>query len=147
MPSIVVDDAKTSTPLTESSTSVALVDDPKMAEDHGSCTIITNKSHWQAKLDDAQSRQKIVVVDFNASWCGPCRLMGPIFVELSKKYENNFIFLKVDVDEVLEVTNDWEIRAMPTFLFIKDGKEIDKIVGANKDELQKKAQFYASNQS
>lgn len=45
---------------------------------------------------------------------------------------------------VQDVTSEWEIRAMPTFLFIKDGKQIDKIVGANKDELEKKVQYYAS---
>uniref|UniRef100_A0A7I4CX43 Thioredoxin domain-containing protein n=1 Tax=Physcomitrium patens TaxID=3218 RepID=A0A7I4CX43_PHYPA len=84
-----------------------------------------------------------VLVDFTATWCGPCRLMAPIFVELSKKYEN-IIFLKVDVDEVKDVTSQWEVRAMPTFIFIKDGKSIHKVVGANKDELEKKCQQFAS---
>jgi thioredoxin 1 len=69
--------------------------------------------------------------------------MSPIFVELSRKYEN-LIFLKVDVDEVADVTSEWDIRAMPTFLFIKDGKQVDRIVGANKDELDKKVQHYDS---
>jgi thioredoxin 1 len=83
------------------------------------------------------------VVDFTATWCGPCRVMSPIFIELSKKY-TNLIFLKVDVDEVADVTSEWDIRAMPTFLFIKDGKQVDKIVGASKEELDKKVQHYAS---
>jgi hypothetical protein len=48
---------------------------------------------------------------------------------------------------VQEVTTEWEIRAMPTFLFIKDGKQIDKIVGANKADLEKKCHYYATNQS
>lgn len=48
---------------------------------------------------------------------------------------------------VQDVTTEWEIRAMPTFLFINNGKQIDKVVGANKDELEKKIHHYATNQS
>jgi thioredoxin-like negative regulator of GroEL len=48
------------------------------------------------------------------------------------------------LDFVQDVTSEWDIRAMPTFLFIKDGKQVDRIVGANKDELDKKVQHYAS---
>jgi len=114
-----------------------------MAGDHGHIHIINNSSAWKAKLEEAKSTGKIVVVDFTATWCGPCRLMAPIFAELSKKFEN-LIFLKVDVDEVQDVTAEWEVRAMPTFLFIKDGKQLDKIVGANKDELERKCSQYAS---
>lgn len=111
--------------------------------DHGKVHVINNSAAWDAKLAEATSTGKIVLVDFTATWCGPCRLMAPIFVELSKKYEN-IIFLKVDVDEVKDVTSQWEVRAMPTFIFIKDGKSIHKVVGANKDELEKKCQQFAS---
>jgi thioredoxin 1 len=114
-----------------------------MAGDHGNVHVVDSKRAWDSKIDEAQSTGKVVAVDFTATWCGPCRLMSPIFTELSKKYPS-LIFLKVDVDEVPDVTSEWEIRAMPTFLFIKDGKQIDKIVGANKDELEKKVQYYAS---
>jgi thioredoxin 1 len=69
--------------------------------------------------------------------------MAPIFAELSKKFEN-LIFLKVDVDEVQDVTSKWEVRAMPTFLFIKNGEQLDKIVGANKEELERKCNQYAT---
>jgi thioredoxin-like negative regulator of GroEL len=55
-----------------------------------------------------------------------------------------FLFRKVEGDFMQDVTSAWEIRAMPTFLFIKEGKQIDKIVGANKDELDRKVQHYAS---
>ncbi|CAK9206297.1 unnamed protein product [Sphagnum troendelagicum] len=112
-----------------------------MAGDHGNVHVVDSKRAWDSKIDEAQSTGKVVVVDFTATWCGPCRLMSPIFTELSKKYPS-LIFLKVDVDEVPDVTSEWEIRAMPTFLFIKDGKQIDKIVGANKDELEKKVHTF-----
>ena len=111
--------------------------------DHGKIHVINNANVFNEKLEEAESTGKIVVVDFTATWCGPCRLMAPIFSELSKKYEN-LIFLKVDVDEVQDVTSKWEVRAMPTFIFIKQKKQVDKIVGANKDELEKKCKHYAT---
>jgi thioredoxin 1 len=114
-----------------------------MAGDHGKFHVISNSAAFDAKLEEAESTGKIVVVDFTATWCGPCRLIAPIFAELSKKYEN-LIFLKVDVDEVQEVTSKWEVRAMPTFIFIKNKKQVDKIVGANREELEKKCKHFAT---
>ncbi|KAG0614065.1 hypothetical protein M758_6G148900 [Ceratodon purpureus] len=105
--------------------------------------IISNAAAWDSKLEEAKSSGKIVVVDFTATWCGPCRLMAPVFAAASMKFDN-LMFLKVDVDEVQDVTSQYEVRAMPTFLFIKDGKQVDKIVGANKDELEKKCNHWAS---
>jgi len=133
-----VGDQKTEEPVLGSSQSAS-----KMAGDHGKIVVINNSTLWDAKIEEAKTTSKIVVVDFTATWCGPCRLMAPIFAELSKKFEN-LLFLKVDVDEVQDVTSKWEVRAMPTFLFIKNGELLDKIVGANKDELEKKCNQYAT---
>ncbi|KAF2324628.1 hypothetical protein GH714_015736 [Hevea brasiliensis] len=76
-----------------------------------------------------------IVVDFTASWCGPCRLINPILAELAKKMPN-VIFLKVDVDELKSVAEDWAVEAMPTFMFLKEGTIVDKVVGAKKEELE-----------
>jgi thiol-disulfide isomerase/thioredoxin len=70
-----------------------------MAADHGNVHVVNSKQLWETKVEDAKSRGKIIVVDFTATWCGPCRLMAPVFTDLSKKYDI-LIFLKVDVDEV-----------------------------------------------
>lgn len=75
-----------------------------------------------------------IVVDFTASWCPPCKFIAPIFADLAKKF-TNVTFLKVDVDELKPVAAEWEVEAMPTFIFLKDGKLVDKIVGADKDGL------------
>jgi len=84
-----------------------------------------------------------VVVDFTASWCGPCKIITPFYSELSEKYPQ-LVFLKVDVEEMPELSATWDVQAMPTFFFVKDGKQIDKLVGANKPELEKKVISYAT---
>ncbi|KAM1617226.1 hypothetical protein TB2_015876 [Malus domestica] len=84
-----------------------------------------------------------VVVDFTATWCGPCRFIAPIFAELARK-NPEVTFLKVDVDELKTVTEEWGVEAMPTFLFLKEGKVVDKVVGAKKEELQLKVVKHAT---
>ncbi|CBI19768.3 unnamed protein product, partial [Vitis vinifera] len=85
----------------------------------------------------------LVVVDFTASWCGPCRVISPFLAELAKKMPN-VIFLKVDVDELETVAKEWEVEAMPTFLFLKEGNVVDKVVGAKREELVQKTEKHAT---
>ncbi|OVA06184.1 Thioredoxin [Macleaya cordata] len=90
---------------------------------------------WTEQLQKCNDSKKLVVVDFTASWCGPCRFITPILVEMAKKL-TDVTFLKVDVDELKSVAEDWAVEAMPTFVFLKEGKIIDRVVGAKKEELQ-----------
>ncbi len=115
----------------------------KMAGSHGSVHIINTNQEWEAKISEANTTGKIVVVDFTATWCGPCKMMAPFYSELSEKYPQ-LVFLKVDVDEMPELSSTWDVQSMPTFMFIKNGKQIDKLVGANKSELEKKIISYAT---
>lgn len=73
---------------------------------------------------------KLVLIDFWAEWCGPCRMITPIIEELSKEYEGKAIIGKVNVDENPGITTKLKIRNIPTLIFYKDGAEVDKIVGA-----------------
>ena len=70
-------------------------------------------------------------------------MIAPVFADLAKKYVN-VIFLKVDVDELKSVAKDWAIEAMPTFIFLKEGTILEKVVGAHKDELPKKIELFLS---
>ncbi|XP_022761072.1 thioredoxin H1-like [Durio zibethinus] len=99
---------------------------------------------WNEQFQLAKASKKLVVVDFTASWCGPCRIITPFLVELAKKLPT-VIFLKVDVDELETVAQDWAVEAMPTFIFLKEGTLVDKVVGAKKDELQQKIDLHSSD--
>lgn len=85
----------------------------------------------------AKAGNKLVVVDFTASWCGPCKRIAPVFAELASKYSHN-LFLKVDVDECQQTANDYKVQAMPTFMFFKNGQKIDSIRGADPEALEAK---------
>ena len=84
-----------------------------------------------------------VIVDFWATWCGPCQFMLPIFTRLAKKYRT-IRFARVNVDDAQSVTQRYGDYAIPTFIVFKDGKLIDKAVGAvGEPGLQMLAQKYA----
>ncbi|XP_010256168.1 PREDICTED: thioredoxin H2-like [Nelumbo nucifera] len=93
---------------------------------------------WKAHFDSCKNSTKLMVIYFTASWCGPCRSMEPALDEFAAKYTDDVEFVKIDVDELMGVSDEFGVHAMPTFILIKQGKEVDKVVGAKKDELEKK---------
>ncbi|KAJ7959506.1 Thioredoxin [Quillaja saponaria] len=98
---------------------------------------ISTMESWEEKLSEANRDGKIVLANFSAGWCNPCRAIVPVYCELANKY-NSIVFLTVDVDELTELSTSWDVTATPTFFFLKDGRQLDKLVGANKLDLQKK---------
>ncbi|KAJ3674683.1 hypothetical protein LUZ60_005299 [Juncus effusus] len=104
---------------------------------HGNVVVVTSFDHFKQHLNEAKASNKGVVIDFTATWCGPCRFIGPIFDQLSEKF-TNVVFLKVDVDDRADVAKEYTVEAMPSFVFLKDGAEVDRLVGADKTGLETK---------
>lgn len=82
---------------------------------------------------------KPVMVDFWATWCGPCRMIAPLVEELAAEYDGKVVIGKCNVDENQEVPMKYSIRNIPTMLFFKDGELVDRMVGAaSKADIAKK---------
>ncbi len=80
-----------------------------------------------------------IVIDFSATWCGPCRQLAPIIEELAKEYDGRIAVGKCDIEEAVDLTEEYGIRNIPTVLFIKGGQVVDKFVGSkSKAEVQQK---------
>lgn len=91
----------------------------------------------KAKFDQAIRNNKLVVVDFHATWAGPCKRIAPAVQHLSEDRKDVYFF-KVDVDQAEAIAQAHNITDMPTFLFFKDGQKVDELVGANEGVLKDK---------
>lgn len=79
-----------------------------------------------------------VLIDFWASWCGPCKMMGPVVDQIAEDMGNSAKVCKLNIDEELELANKYNVMSIPTFLLVKDGKEVNRTIGAMpKEELAK----------
>lgn len=75
-----------------------------------------------------------IIIDYSATWCGPCRKISPVFKKISKRYSQN-LFLKIDIDEYATIIPD-DIESLPTFVAMLDGKRLGNVTGANEKELE-----------
>ena len=86
---------------------------------------ITNEN-----IESLKKGQKPLVIDFWATWCGPCRMVAPIIAELAEQYDGRIVVGKCDVEESEDLAAEFGIRNIPTILFFKNGEIVDKLVGA-----------------
>jgi thioredoxin 1 len=104
-------------------------------------THITSLVQLDAILNKAPS--KLTVIDFHATWCGPCHAIAPAYEALAKQY-TNVNFLKCDVDAAKEVAGRYSISAMPTFVLLKGQTKVEQVRGANKAALENAVQRHSS---
>jgi len=80
---------------------------------------------------DTIKNNEVVVVDFWAPWCGPCRMIAPIIEELAEEYKDKGVVIgKVNTDEAPEIAGEFGIRSIPTVIFFKNGEVVDTMIGA-----------------
>lgn len=96
--------------------------------------IVKDSTDFNNKLESAGDL--LVVVDFFATWCGPCKAIAPKLEEFQNKYADKIVVVKVDVDECEDLAAQYNISSMPTFLFIKNKQVVTQFSGANADKLE-----------
>jgi thioredoxin 1 len=85
--------------------------------------------HFSEETFTQSTSKGVVVVDFFATWCGPCRMLAPILEQLAEFYKGKVIVGKIDVDAAQEIAATFQVASIPTVILLKDGKEINRLVG------------------
>ncbi len=100
---------------------------------------ILNTGSFRGAVEDNKG---VVVVDFFATWCGPCKMLAPVFESVSEELDNAK-FVKVDIDQSLELAQKFGISTVPTMMIFKDGQVVDKLIGfMPKDSLKAKVEAH-----
>ena len=103
---------------------------------------VADMDDWEALQEEAADR--LLVVDFTATWCGPCQMIAPTYAALAEEYAESAILVKVDVDELGELAQQLGVTSMPTFLFFRNGEMIDSMRGADEAGLRALVAEHAS---
>lgn len=82
-------------------------------------------------------KEGVVLVDFFATWCGPCKMLAPVIEELATEYEGKAKIGKLDVDESSKTAGEFGVQSIPTLILFKDGEEVEKMIGFQSKEVLK----------
>lgn len=83
------------------------------------------------ELNEILKNNALVLVDFYASWCMPCKMLSPVIEEIAKEYEGKVVVCKVDIDENEELANEYNIMSVPTVIIFKNNENVEEIIGLN----------------
>ncbi|KAF8057851.1 hypothetical protein N665_1253s0009 [Sinapis alba] len=101
-----------------------------------------NENQWKSQFNALKDTNKLLVIEFTAKWCGPCKFLEPKLEDLAAKY-TNVEFVKIDVDVIMSVWKEYKLYTFPAVVFMKRGQEIDRVVGLKLDEIEGKLHKYA----
>jgi thioredoxin 1 len=85
---------------------------------------IVDNNEFKSEIENG-----VTVVDFFATWCGPCKMLAPVLEGLSTEMEGKAKFIKVDIDQSLDLANQFQISSVPTMVIFKDGQKVEQLVG------------------
>jgi len=86
----------------------------------------------EAKMDETG----VILMDFWAEWCAPCRMMNPVIKDIEKEYSSKMKVVKINADDSPELVQKYDISSLPSLVFLKNGKEVDRVVGfSSKDKI------------
>ncbi|KAL8459246.1 hypothetical protein ACS0TY_035818 [Phlomoides rotata] len=98
---------------------------------HRTLTLVASKDHTSSSFDELlENSDKPVLVDFYATWCGPCQFMVPILEQVSESMINEIQIVKIDTEKYPAIADKYKIEALPTFILFKDGKPHDRFVSS-----------------
>ncbi len=101
---------------------------------------IINVNEFKNKVDN---KDAVVVVDFFATWCGPCKMLSPVYDSVETEMGDKVEFYKVDIDQSMELAERFVVTTVPTVIVFKDGKEMDRLVGfIPKENLKSKIESH-----
>ena len=95
--------------------------------------VVVNSENFE---NEVRKNKNIVLVDFYAQWCGPCKMLAPVLEQVGEEVKDKAVIAKLDIDEALDIAKEFDVMSVPTMILFKDGKEVDRIVG-----LRQKAQI------
>jgi thioredoxin 1 len=84
----------------------------------------------QAEFDNLLATSEVLVVDYTASWCGPCKLIAPLIDDLADTYGDRATVMKLDIDAHKEIAKKFEVKSIPVVMFFKQGEVVEKLLGA-----------------
>ena len=106
-----------------------------MVDDHEKIMTLTDKNFQQ------QTKNKLVLIDFWASWCAPCRMMAPVLNDVASELSGNQFVGKVNIEQYQSLAQQFKVRSIPTLILLKNGKEVNRFVGIkSKDFLLQQIQ-------
>ncbi|CAM8881272.1 hypothetical protein QQ045_019568 [Rhodiola kirilowii] len=120
--------------------------DQYVSTPHNQVIAFHSPAQWKYQFEAAKDSNQLMVIDFTATWCGPCRFVEPYVKEFAAQF-SDVIFVNIDVDQLPMVAAEFGAQALPAFVLIKKGRVIDRVVGVKVDELRAKIENHRTHQA